>query len=139
MSDTVWFTCTRETYRPASSPDVRWLDIPDDIPHLNGMWRETGSALTEAEWRQIAADGYTYAGVILDGRLISVAAVFKFSEDAWMLAAVGTSEPFRRRGLAKQTCSFVTGYILDHVPTATCGTRSTNDAMIRTAKRIGVQ
>jgi len=63
--------------------------------------------------------------------------VWRYSEEAWEVAAVYTVPAFRRRGYGKAVVSFVTAHILDAGRLATCHTRVDNAAMIATAESVG--
>ncbi len=131
----------RTWHGTARSDDVcRWLDIPRDIPLLNELWQASGAAaLPDAEWEQIARDGYRYAGIVESGAIVSIAAAWKRSTTEWELAAVSTREGHRRRGYAARTCAFVTAHILGEGRHATCTTRLDNEAMIATALKLGFE
>jgi RimJ/RimL family protein N-acetyltransferase len=126
---------------PTSSDDVcRWLDIPRDIPLLNELWQASGAAaLPDAEWEQIARDGYRYAVIVQAGLIVSIAATWKRSTTEWELAAVSTREGHRRLGHAADVCAFVTAYVLAEGRHATCTTRADNEAMIATALSLGYE
>lgn len=68
---------------------------------------------------------------------MSVAAEWRYAEDASELAAVRTIEARRRAGLAQSVCSFVTEAILATDRIATCHTTETNLAMQRLAESLG--
>lgn len=72
-----------------------------------------------------------------NGRIVSSAAAWKFSDEAWDVAAVGTLEGFHGRGLAKEVVSFVTAYILENDRIAVTATGDDSVAMAATAKRVG--
>ncbi|MEO2002998.1 MAG: hypothetical protein ABGY41_02745, partial [Candidatus Poribacteria bacterium] len=57
-----------------AAPDAAcaWLDIPHDVALLNEFWRACGAAAMPVdEWKQIARDGYRYAAVIRDAKIVS--------------------------------------------------------------------
>ena len=137
MAEYARFIC-REWHGSAPSDGAcRWLDIPHDIPLLNERWRAAGGAgLPDAEWEQIARDGYQYAAIVQDGVIVAIAAAWKRSAGEWELAAVSTREGYRRQGHAAKVCAFVTAYILGEGRHATCTTRLDNRGMIATALKL---
>jgi RimJ/RimL family protein N-acetyltransferase len=142
----VRFVCTAGTFRPvtpARNPDaaaVRWLG-PADYLLAAEAWRQRGGAVTRDEWETTwPADGYRFASILTDGRLVSVAAALSWkppSPISWELAAVWTREDLRSHGLATVVCSFVTAHILQSGRRATCKTPRGRPAMIRVAERLG--
>jgi RimJ/RimL family protein N-acetyltransferase len=144
----VGFVCTAESFVPARGPRiqavraVRWLG-PADYPLVLEAWRLRGGSPTRDEWDTTwPAEGYRFAGIVSEGRLVSVAAALTWkppSPTSWELAGVWTREDARNRGLATAVCSFVTDHILENGRTATCHTTRSRPAMIRVAERLGFQ
>ncbi len=66
-----------------------------------------------------------------------MAAIWRYSNEAWELAAVSTRPEFRQRGYGQSVASFVTAAILGQGRLATCLTAGDNTAMRRTAESIG--
>jgi predicted GNAT family acetyltransferase len=130
----VEYICTAETFRPDTRYPVRWLDVEDDYDLVRAFWP---GDLSRDEWRSFKDMGYTYAAVIENGAIVSIAAVWADSDEAWEAAAVSTHPDMRGRGYAKSVVSFITQHILDSGRLATCGTHVTNIAMQRTAERVG--
>jgi hypothetical protein len=90
----VHLVCTRETFTPVAEsylPLVRWLGR-DDYPIALEAWRQRRTALTREHWDvSWPAAGYSFAGVVASGQLLSVAAVLRWqppSPTSWELAAV---------------------------------------------------
>ncbi|MHC4479728.1 MAG: GNAT family N-acetyltransferase [Planctomycetota bacterium] len=132
----VKLTCDEASFRPVDSGSARWLDWDEDFALAQQAWPQD-ARLSRQEWEQARADGYCYCAIVEDGQVVSIAAEYRFSEEAWMVAAVKTAPPFRRRGYGKEVVSFVTAHILDAGRKATCETRDGNLAMIRTAESVG--
>lgn len=134
-------TCTRDTFRPSLTSDVRWLDWEADSERARALWSSDGHTFTDKEWEELWAgarsEGYRYCAVIEGEAIASVAAVWRYSDEAWEAAAVYTAPTFRRRGYAKSVVSFVTAHILDAGRLATCHTDVDNLAMARTAEAVG--
>ena len=129
--------CTKETIIPVDGSGVRWLDPDADYGLAKTYWGELGQDLRQSTWRQAHEHGYRYAAIVQCERIISLAAVWRFSENAWDAAAVSTLEGYRRRGHAKRVVGFVAAHILDSGMAATCCTRDSNAAMIATAESVG--
>jgi len=134
----VKLTCTTATFRPCSSAHVRWLDKEHDYPLVHAFWPRE-SPLSRAQWDQAHVDGYQYCGVIVDGCLAAMAAVWRYCPTAWEVAAVATLPQYRARGYGKAVVSFATAAILEAGRVATCTMRADNGAMIRTAEAVGFQ
>jgi GNAT superfamily N-acetyltransferase len=133
----VSFECTPGTFIPVPDLRVRWLDQESDVELVRGMWETKGIPVTPADWDDWHRQGYHYCGIVEDGRLAAVAAVWAYSPTAWQLAAVQTREGYRSRGYAKAVYSFATAHILDNGRTATSSTRADNTAMRSVLARLG--
>jgi predicted GNAT family acetyltransferase len=134
----VKLTCTTTTFRPCSSADVRWLDKERDYPLAQPFW-PSESPLSREQWDQAHADGYEYCGITVGGRPAAIAAVWRYSPEAWEVAAVMTLPQCRARGYAKAVVSFATAAVLAAGRIATCTVQGDNVAMIRTAEAVGFQ
>ncbi|MBT5532759.1 hypothetical protein HOK31_06825 [Candidatus Poribacteria bacterium] len=131
------FICRKGDLRPLPTDACRWLDIPDDIALLSEYAAHCGHApMTRSECEQIARDGFTYAAVVQDGVIVSMAA-WQRSASAWELAAVSTRTGHRRQGYGAAVCAFMTDEILAKGRQATCTTRRDSVAMIATARELG--
>jgi RimJ/RimL family protein N-acetyltransferase len=129
--------CDRGTFVAAECGAARWLDWDADFEMAQQYWSRIPCALERKDWDEARDAGYRYCAIIQDKQIVALAAEYRFSDEAWMLAAVSTAEARRRRGYGKQVCSFVTAHILESVRLATCETRVDNVPMIRTAESIG--
>ena len=98
--------CSKETIIPADGSDVRWLDPDADVGLAEAYWGELGQGLCQSAWLQAHEHGYQYAAIVQCERILSLAAVWRFSVDAWDAAAVSTLEGYRRRGYAKRVVGF---------------------------------
>ena len=133
-TDYVEYVCTFETFAPDTRYPVRWLDVEDDYDLVRAFWKVD---LPQDEWRSFKDMGYTYAAVVEDGAIVSMAAVWTYSDEAWEVAAVSTRPDAQGKGYAKSFVSFITQHILAQGRRATCSTHVTNIAMQRTAARVG--
>lgn len=134
----VAYRCSKDIFRPAISHQVRWLDWDQDFEVARIHWKLEPEAFRDM-WNQSRKDGYQFCAVVEHDKIIALAAVWRYSETAWELAAVGVEDSHRRCGYGKSVCSFATSAILDAGRTATCHTLATNIAMQRTAESIGFQ
>ena len=134
----VHYECTAATFRTAARYPARWLDWEDDFALAQVMWPET-LPLTWEIWQEAREAGYRYCAAVEDGQVQAIAAVWRYSETAWEVAAVSTLPSARGRGYAAAVVSFATASILDAGRRATCTTAADNRAMQRTAERIGFQ
>jgi predicted GNAT family acetyltransferase len=112
------------------------LDWEQDYGLASTIWPDE-HPLSRETWMEACELGYRYCGVVQQGRLFAIAAVWRYSETAWEAAAVRTRVDARRHGYAQAVVSFVTAYILDCGRRATCTTAQENVAMQRTAESIG--
>lgn len=136
-TDHIELVCDRDSFVPRRDSRVRWLDWDADYPLAKRAWAEVGLALTIEDWHNARDSGYTYCGIVEDGVLVSVAAVWTYSDRAWEVAAVRTNADHRCRGLATAVVSFVTEHILSNGRLATCHTGRDNRAMQKTAQAVG--
>jgi predicted GNAT family acetyltransferase len=130
----VALACTPAAFRPVVHENIRWLDQDEDRLLFRVEAREPP---TREEWEEWHAEGYRYCALIQAGLMLSKAAVWMRSDDAWELAAVWTDPAHRGRGYARSVCSFVTTHILARGREATCHTRANNAAMLRVAESLG--
>ena len=135
--ESIGMVCTAETFRPCYTVDVRWLDWDEDFELARELWARAEYDLSKDEWLSFRDSGYTYCGVVVDGRIASRAAVFTRTKTEWEAAAVWTLDGYQHRGYAKSVVSFVTQSILDSGHLATCHTDHDNAAMIATARGVG--
>lgn len=126
--------CVAATFRLRQPHAVRWLDVEADYPLARDFW---AFPISPEDWRGFRDEGYQYCAVVEDQRIISIAAVWRYSDHAWELAAVSTAPEFRRCGYGQSVASFVTAAILSQGCRATCLTAADNVAMQRTAQSVG--
>lgn len=134
------YVCDVQSLRPVQTRGVRWLDIKDDFALLQHFHeardpsREPFTWADAVKWKEA---GFTDAGIIQGGVLVSRAALWTYSEDAWELAGVFTIPTARGVGLSRSACTFVTSAILQAEKVATCHTGPSNVAMRRLAESLG--
>jgi len=132
-----YFLCLPSDLRPICTDGVRWLDCEADYRLAKQYWGRHQLDLPYSMWRGAHESGYQYAAIIKKGNIVSCAAVWQFSNEAWEVAAVTTWELYRRHGYAKKVVSFLTRHILMMGRIATTSTQDDNTAMIATAKSVG--
>jgi predicted GNAT family acetyltransferase len=132
------FVCSVQDLIPMDNhTGTRWLDPEADYALAKAYWRGRGQDLSLATWLEAHASGYQYAALAREGQILSCAAAWRYSDEAWEVAAVGTLDGFRRQGYATRVVAFVTAYILAAGRVATCHTGEDNAAMQATARRVG--
>ena len=124
--------------RPANMWPVRWL-TEDDLGLFDEWFQRMGDTegWTLEEWRNLQNEGYSYCGVVLNGRLCSTAGLWKATPDVWHVIAVRTDEEYRHRGMAKSVVCFIAEYILQHLKVAAYTTGESNVPSARTAQSVG--
>ena len=128
---------TREIVQPVDLWSVRWLTEDDHEAFAQPFQKGQERGLTLEEFRQLQNEGYSYCGIVLDGRLCSIAGLWKRAPDVWEVIAVGTKEEYRRREMAKCVVYFIADHILQHVKAASYTSRKSNIASVRTALSVG--
>lgn len=126
--------CAAATFRPLQSHAVRWLEVEADYPLARDFW---AFPISPEDCQGFRDEGYQYCAVVEDGRIVSIAAAWRYSEQAWELAVVSTAPEFRRCGYGQSVASFVTATILTQGRRATCLTATENVAMQKTAQSVG--
>ena len=105
------YVCDVQSFRPAQTRDVRWLDVEEDfavLQHFHETRDPSGKPFTWADAVKWKDRGFTDAGIIEGGVLVSRAALWTYSEDAWELAGVFTIPTARGAGRSRSACTFVT-------------------------------
>ena len=75
----VKYICTQDKFRPLIAHPVRWLDWDEDYTLARDFWpRDAGLSLQV--WNEARADGYKYCAVREGGKIVSLAAVWCYSE-----------------------------------------------------------
>ena len=137
MGRLVHLCVTKELIQPADLWVVRWLTEDDAQAFAEPLWESGARGWTLEEFRQLQSEGYSYCGILLNGRLCSMAGFWRRAPDVWEVIAVGTRSEYRRRGMARSVVCFIADYILQHVKVASYTSRKANTASIRTAQSIG--
>jgi predicted GNAT family acetyltransferase len=132
-----FFVCTKNDLALVKCENVRWLEKEADYELARLYWKEVGQISSLNTWAKAHEYGYQYAGILEGGRIISLAGVWRFSQDCWEVVAVSTLENCRRKGYSRSIVAFITSYILKSGRLATCSTDDDNIAMIATASSVG--
>ncbi|MBE6639641.1 MAG: GNAT family N-acetyltransferase [Ruminococcaceae bacterium] len=78
-------------------------------------------------------------GVIVDGKVLSLAGVAFGSQKEWEICAVSTHPDYMGNGFSKAVCSFIAKYIIEHNHAAICQTHPSNFAMQAIMRQIGMK
>jgi len=126
-----------ELIKPNNAWQVRWITDDDHkaITEPFRKWQDRG--WTMEEFQQLREGGYVYCGIFLDGRICSIAGLWKRAEDVWEVIAVGTRDEYMRQGMAKSCVYFIADYILQNRKVVSYTAGETNIASIRTAQSVG--
>ncbi len=128
---------TKEIIRSADLWAVRWITEGDSEAFVEPFWKGGERGWTIEEFRELQESGYSYCGIFLNGRLCSIAGVWRRRRDVWEVIAVGTKQEYRHRGMARSVVHFAAEHILQHVKVASYTARESNIASIRTAQSVG--
>ena len=135
----VSLVCTKQDLIPMDHTSIRWLKPDTDHELAKEYWGEREQDLSYEPWVQAHKLGTQYAALVQDDKIVSRAGVWRYSDEAWKVAAVSTLDGFCHKGHTKRIGAFVAAYILASGRLATCSTDDGNIAMIATAKRVGFQ
>ena len=128
---------TKELLRPPDLWAVRWITEEDADIFIEPFRADQDHGWTLEEFQVLKREGYLYCGIFVDGRLCSMAGVWKRASDVWEVIAVGTREECQHRGMAKSVVAFAAEHILQHVKAASYTSRKDNAASIHTAQSVG--
>ena len=135
--DLCFFTCSPADLVPVDSSMVRWLDPEVDYHLAQRYWASFAQTLRHSTWMKAHEYGYQYAAMVEGDWMVACAAVWRFSDDSWEVAAASTLPDFRRQGRSRRTVAFVTAHILEAGRVATTSTQASNEAAIATALSVG--
>jgi len=130
-------------FYPEKNVEIRWIKLPDDLyaVHLFYTDREPGIVFDERAsfelFQKWFENGCIYCAAFVDGCVVAMAAVEKYSSDKWETADVRVMRSERGKSYAKQICYFVTKFILDNGRIATCRTEEDNISMQRVIYSLG--
>jgi len=113
---------------------VNDLDIFNNHLALCGQ-----SGLTEAEWKEVYADGTEYFVLLIDGLPIARACIERYSPTAWETADVRVAKQYRNRGIGLAITRHVTNIIRKSGRTATIRTEHDNLPMKSIIEKLGFE
>lgn len=139
LPEMAFYACTPDSFRPKTRHAVRWLSPYEDYELAKAYWNfAQGRDLSRQSWLDAHDKGFSYAAVVEEERIVSLAAVFRSSDAVWELSEICTNDPANRcKGYATSACSFVTKYILDTGHIATISTKVGDQALGRLVEKIG--
>lgn len=132
------------------SANVRWLDPYADYELIKEYFSYFNVHNTTDTYFGISLDNMMkdwsdnhmaigkLCAYIINGEILSFAAVEYASNDSWELRAVSSRPDHPNQGYAKCVCSFVVKYILEQGKQAICETNISNFAMQNVTKKIGM-
>ncbi len=119
------------------SLNIRWLEQQDYIIFCEHLALCNQKAISNEVWLDIFQSGTMYCGVFVENKMVSRAAVEKYSADTWEVADVRTANAYRYQGYAKQSCLWVLNYILNNRKNATIRTEHDNFKMQSIINKLG--
>ena len=131
--------CTKDSFKGSTHACVSEFDINENFDSLAEFFAAFGHVLSKEEYFDDSITPDTWDDYVIweDGKIVARAAVWKYSETAWEVAAVSTLPEYRCRGYGEKVVSHCTAVILSAGRVATCTTKDTNIAMRRTAEKVG--
>jgi hypothetical protein len=133
-----YFLCTPSDFLPAAAPaPVRWLDPLHQYDLACAYWQQFQIDLPLETWLKAHDYGYQYAAHFEDGQILSLAALWRFSERVWEVAAFSTLAARQPYTWTKAVASFVTSHTLQSGRWATFSANDDNNVMIATAQSLG--
>ena len=134
------FQCTKDSFKGSTHNCVLEFDAYENYEQLNEYFGSFDKSLMCPKEEYF--DGFDYDTwddyvIFEDGKIVSRAGIWKYSQTAWEVAGVSTLPEYRCKGYGKIIVSHCTAIILNNDKTATCTTSDTNIAMRRTAEKVG--
>ena len=133
--------CTKDSFKGTTNNCVLEFDAYKNYEQLNEYFGSFDKSFMCSK-EEYFGDGIDYElwddyVIWEDGRIVSRAAIWKYSQTAWEVAAVSTLPEYRCKGYGEIIVSHCTALILNNGKIATCTTSDTNIAMRRTAEKVG--
>jgi GNAT superfamily N-acetyltransferase len=136
-SSFVYFTCSQADLLAIDTHGVRWLDQDHDYELARNYWAAFNQNLRMSTWHKAHEYCYEYAANLENNWITATAAVWRFSETTWDVAAVSTLPDYRRQGRSRATIAFVTAHILEAGRVASCCTNANNQAAVAAILSVG--
>ncbi len=118
---------------------IKWLRVEDHTAFCEHLKLCNQRPISNEDWLDVFESGTIYCGVFTDGKMVSRAAVEKYSADKWEVADVRTANEYRNLGYARQACLFVMKHIFKNRKNATIRTEEDNYKMQRVIKKLGFE
>lgn len=135
------FICTSDSFRGPSAGCVSEFDAYKSFEQLMEYYRSFDKNLryTKEEYFQSAIPYDIWDDYVIwaDAKIVSRAAIWKYSPTAWEVAGVSTLPEHRGKGYSEMLVSHCTAIILASGRVATCTTEDTNTAMRRVLEKVG--
>lgn len=135
------FQCTNDSFKGSLHPCVEEFDAYENFEKLSEFYISFDKSLV------FTKETYFKGGiprelwndyVIWDnGKIVSRAAIWKYSPTAWEVAAVSTLPKYRGKGYGEMLVSHCTAIILQNEKMATCTTDSQNIIMRNLIEKVG--
>lgn len=135
------FQCEADSFKGSAHDCVSEFDAAENYEPLYEFFASFGESFIRSK-EEYFSDGLDYDiwddyVIWEDEKIVARAAIWKYSQTAWEVAAVSTLPEYRRKGYGEMVVSHCTAIILNNGKIATCTTKDTNTAMRRTAEKVG--
>ena len=135
------FQCTKDSFKGASHSCIMEFDAYENFEQLSNFYVSFDKNLIftkEAYFKGGIPRELWNDYVIWDnGKIVSRAAIWKYSPTAWEVAAVSTLPEHRCKGYGEMLVSHCTAIILQNRKVATCTTDSQNITMRNLIEKVG--
>ena len=135
------YICTKDSFRGSLHPCVMEFDAYENYEALSEFYVSFDQNLkfSKEEYfaNAIPSDLWNDYVILDQGKIVARAAIWKYSQTAWEVAAVSTLPEYRGKGYGEMVVSHCTALILNHGKVATCTTSDTNQTMRSVAEKVG--
>ena len=135
------YKCTKDSFKGSSYSCVMEFDAYENFEALSEFYVSFDKNLV------FSKEAYFAGGISRDlwddyviwdnGKIVSRAAIWKYSQTAWEVAAVSTLPEYRGKGYGAMVVRHCAAIILEHGKVATSTTSDTNTAMRRILENTG--
>ena len=137
----VKFKCTKDTFRNSVHECVMEFDAYENFEQLSEFYISFDKSLvfSKEEYFKSAIPCDIWDDYVIwdNGKIVARAAIWKYSQTAWEVAAVSTLPEHRGKGYGEMLVGHCTAIILRNGKVATCTTSDTNIAMRRLIEKVG--
>lgn len=135
------FKCVKDSFKGTFSDSVSEFDAHEKFEQLIEFFCSFDKKLrfTKEEYFRDAVPDDVWDDYVIwvDQKIVSRAAVWKYSPTAWEVAAVATLPEYRGKGYSEMLVAHCTATILSNGMVATCTTDGANTAMRRVLEKVG--